>query len=106
MRSRTFALLLAAGLKMKVKMNRRDLFRCAALAGAVFSGHGCSQKTEKSAAVADGDIELLTRELTGVALKPGQAASIRKMLATMRFHGNVDPNVQPSLVFDPEVDIE
>jgi hypothetical protein len=24
----------------------------------------------------------------------------------MRFHGNVDPNVQPSLVFDPEVDIE
>ena len=87
-------------------MNRRDLFRSVALAGAVFSGDGCSQQTEKSPAVADGDIELLTGELTGVALKPGQAASIRKMLATMRFHGNVDPNVQPSLVFDPEVDIE
>jgi hypothetical protein len=97
---------LALGLKMKLDMNRRDLFRCVALAVTVFSGEGCSHKTEKSAAVADGDIELLTRELTGVALKPGQAASIRKMLATMRFHGHVDPSVQPSLVFDPEVDIE
>jgi hypothetical protein len=91
---------------MKVNMNRRDLFRSVALAGTVFFGQGCSQKTVKSAALADGDIELLTRELTGVALKPGQAASIRKMLATMRFHGHVDPGVQPSLVFDPEVDIE
>jgi hypothetical protein len=49
---------------------------------------------------------MLTRELTGVVLKPGQAAPIRQMLATMRFHGHVDPSVQPSLVFDPEVDSE
>ena len=87
-------------------MNRRDLFRYMALAGTVISGAGCSHKTANSGAVADGDIELLTRELTGVALKPGQADPIRQMLATMRFHGHVDPSVQPSLVFDPEVDIE
>ena len=73
-------------------MNRRDMLRCVALAGSVCWGEACSHKTEESAAVADGDIELLTRELTGVALKPGQAASIRTMLTTMRFHGHDDPN--------------
>ena len=87
-------------------MNRRDLIRYVTFAAGTFSGDGCSQLTTRSTSTADDAFVLRTREITGVTLKPDQVAPIREMLARMRFQGHVDPDVQPSLVFDPEVNVE
>ena len=87
-------------------MNRRDVIRSLAGTGAAVSFNGCRYTPARPSALTDADVEQWTLMMTGVELKPGQAAPVREMLATMRFKGKVDPTVQSSLVFDPEVDVE
>jgi hypothetical protein len=87
-------------------MNRRDALRSLAGTGAALTLEGCTKAPAQPGPPTDDDIERVALALTGVGLKPGQAAGVREMLRTMRFNGTVDPAVQPSLIFDPEVDIE
>ena len=87
-------------------MNRRDVLRSIAGTGAALTLPGCSHAPTPVGTLTDSEIERLTLALTGVVLKQGQAAGVRAMLRTMQFKGRVDPAVQPSIVFDPEVDNE
>jgi hypothetical protein len=86
-------------------MKRRDVLRSLAVTGAALSLEGCTH-LPATATLTDADIERMAAAITGIALKPGQAEGVREMLATMRFKRTVDPTVQPSIVFDPEVDVE
>jgi len=90
----------------EIPMNRRDALRSLAGTGAALTLEGCTRAPVSPTMPTDTDIERVALALTGVVLKTGQAAGVREMLRTMRFMGRVDPAVQPSLVFDPEVDIE
>jgi hypothetical protein len=85
-------------------MNRRDALRSLAGTGAALTLEGCTPTPPDT--LNDVNIERLTLALTGVTLKPGQAAGVREMLRTLRFKGRVDPAVQPSVEFNPEVDVE
>lgn len=87
-------------------MKRRDVLRSLAATGTGMALGGCTPKPAAIGTVTDGDVERMLRTMRGVELTPGQAAPVREMLLTMRYKGTVDPRVQPSLVFDPEVDIE
>jgi hypothetical protein len=87
-------------------MNRRDALRSLAGTGAALTLEACRHAPAPAGTLTDPDIERMVLALTGVVLKPGQVAGVREMLRTMRFTGRVDPAVQPSLVFDPEVDVE
>ena len=87
-------------------MKRRDVLRWLTGSGAALSLDGCLHPPAGRGALTDSDIERAAISMAGIALKPGQAAGVREILGTMRFKGNVDPAVQPSLGFDPEVDVE
>jgi hypothetical protein len=87
-------------------MRRRDVLRSLAGTGAALSIGGCTRTPDQPGALTDADLERMAAALTGISLREGQAAGVRQALATMRFKGTVDRAVQPSLVFDPEVDLE
>jgi len=87
-------------------MKRRDVLRSLAVTGAGLALEGCTQQPATTGTLTDADVERMLRTMTGFEPKPGQAAPVREMLASMRFKGTVDPRIQPSLVFDPEVDVE
>ena len=74
--------------------------------GAAFSFDGCSRHSPAPGPLTNAEVERMATVMTGVTLKPPQVAGVREMLATMRFKGSVDPSIQPSLLFDPEVDVE
>ena len=86
-------------------MERREVLLALAGAGATLALEGCNNSSSGSNELTDADFERLLRLMAGVELKPGQAAEARKILATIRFKGSIDPRVQPSMVFDPEVDL-
>ena len=65
---------------------------------------GARLRQQEPAGLTDGEIERLTRHLTGVSLTPGQAPGVHDMLEKMRFTGDTDRAVQPAVSFDPEVD--
>ena len=86
-------------------MERRDILRALAGTGGLLAFEGCSGATSQGSA-SDGNIQAAAAELAGTVLQPGQSAAAREALATMRFTGDVDAEVQPALMFDPEVDVE
>ena len=87
-------------------MKRRDVLRSLAGVGAALPFDGCGHPRTEPATLTDADVERMAVSLSGISITRGQAAGVQEMLARMRFKGNVDPTVQPSLVFDPEVDVE
>ena len=86
-------------------MERRDMLRALAATSAALALDG-SIEAQAPEALTDADVDRMIRLLAGVAPPPGQVAAAREMFIAMRFKGTVDPPVQPSLVFDPEVDLE
>jgi hypothetical protein len=83
-------------------MKRRELL--IALGGALGIA-GC-RRAAQPGRVADADIRGTARTLAGADIAPDQSAAVRDTLATMRFTSAIDGRVQPSLMFDPEVDGE
>ena len=86
-------------------MKRRDVLRSLAATGAALSLEGCTDPPA-SGTLTNADIERMAVSMTGITLKPGQAEGVRELLATLRYKRTVDPMIQPSIVFDPEMDVE
>jgi len=87
-------------------MHRRDALRSLLGTSAAFTLSSCTRTSNVTDGLSDADIGKIALALTGITLKPGQAAGVRELLLAMRFKRTVDSRVQPSLVFDPEVDVE
>ena len=86
-------------------MDRRDILRAVAATSAAFALDGCTRKPADNA-LTDSDVARMLRVLTGDEADPGTVASTRELLASMRFTTAVSPDIQPALMFDPEVDDE
>ena len=85
-------------------MERRDILRSIAATSAGLVFDGVPPLAEE--ALTDADVDRMIRTMAGAAPPPGQLAAVRELLVSMRFKGTAAPPVQPSLVFDPEVDRE
>lgn len=88
-------------------MERRDVLRCLAVATVATSAAaaGCTRPLTSEALSAD-DVARLVAFMTGVTLPPAQATQVRELFVRMRFNGSTPRDVQPAVMFDPEVDGE
>lgn len=86
-------------------MERRNVLRCLATAAASAAAAGCTRPQTPEALSVD-DLARLVAFMTGVTLPPAQATQVRELFVRMRFTGSTPRDVQPAVMFDPEVDGE
>ena len=60
---------------------------------------------DEAKSLTDSEFETLLHELLKVELLPGEAARIRAAYIAAGIIGNNEPRVQPSLAYDPEVEL-
>ena len=87
-------------------MNRRDFLTSIAVAVAAVNVPACGQRTAVWDAATDEDVRELLRVTKGIHLTQAEVADVRQMIRDMRLRGDVGPQVQPCLMFDPEVDLD
>ena len=87
-------------------MKRRDVLQALA-AGATGAGiTGCTPHVPATRQPGHELLAEVLRQFAGVQLKPEELDAVQQALTKTRFSGQVAPTSQPSLAFDPEVDIE
>jgi hypothetical protein len=80
-------------------MKRREaLVSLLGAVGALGAARGSAQD------VSEETVKEMLRLLAGIEPLPGEAAGVRAFLLTFRAPMSVDPEIEPAIEFDPEVD--